>query len=320
MNVAFLDTVHPILKNKLEENGFHCKDCLTLTRDDILEGTLENINGIILRSRLQIDATILNTLPNLQWIARSGSGLENIDLIEAKKRNIQVYNSPEGNRDALGEHVLGMILMILHKLRSCDRSVHERVWAREKHRGTELSSKTVGILGYGEMGSSLALKLSGLGCKVIAYDKYKSDFSSDLVEEVSEAEFFQRSEIVSLHIPWTNETKNLVNSNWLSKFKHQFVFINSSRGAVVNTSDLLNALDSGQVSSIGLDVLEFEGRSLEGLDQIKDTESRATLTRLLTYPNVYLSPHVAGWTIESYIKLSAFLAQKILKDFSVKRT
>jgi len=316
MNVAFLDTVHPILKNKLEENGFHCKDYLTLSREDIVQGSLKDIDGIVLRSRLQIDAKVLHSLPNLKWIARSGSGLENIDLTEAEARDIHVYNSPEGNRDAVGEHVLGMILMILHKLRSCDITVHGRVWAREKHRGTELSSKTVGILGYGEMGSAFASKLIGLGCKVIAYDKYKKGFSSEFVEEVQEDEFFERSEIVSIHVPWTAETKHLVNSSWLSEFKKPIVLINSSRGAVVNTSDLLDAIDLGQVSAIGLDVLEFEGRSLEGLDQLTDADARSTLTRLLESPNAYLSPHVAGWTVESYIKLSTYLANKILKDFS----
>ena len=316
MTVAFLDTVHPILKNKLEENGFHCKDYLTLSREDIVQGSLKDIDGIVLRSRLQIDAKVLHSLPNLKWIARSGSGLENIDLTEAEARDIHVYNSPEGNRDAVGEHVLGMILMILHKLRSCDITVHGRVWAREKHRGTELSSKTVGILGYGEMGSAFASKLIGLGCKVIAYDKYKKGFSSEFVEEVQEDEFFERSEIVSIHVPWTAETKHLVNSSWLSKFKKPIVLINSSRGAVVNTSDLLDAIDLGQVSAIGLDVLEFEGRSLEGLDQLTDADARSTLTRLLESPNAYLSPHVAGWTVESYIKLSTYLANKILKDFS----
>ena len=316
MTVAFLDTVHPILKNKLEENGFHCKDYLTLSREDIIHGSLKDIDGIVLRSRLQIDAKVLHSLPNLKWIARSGSGMENIDLTEAEARDIHVYNSPEGNRDAVGEHVLGMILMILHKLRSCDITVHDRVWAREEHRGTELSSKTVGILGYGEMGSAFASKLKGLGCKVIAYDKYKKGFSSEFVEEVCEDEFFERSEIVSIHVPLTAETKHLVNSSWLSKFKKPIVLINSSRGAVVNTSYLLDAIDLGQVSAIGLDVLEFEGRSLEGLDQLTDADARSTLTRLLESPNAYLSPHVAGWTVESYIKLSTYLANKILKDFS----
>ena len=318
MRVAFLDTVHPILKNRLEENGFHCKDYLTLSRDDIIQGSLTDIDGIVLRSRLQIDVDILQSLPNLKWIARSGSGLENIDLIEAEARDINVYNSPEGNRDAVGEHVLGMILRILHKLRSCDRTVHDRVWAREEHRGAELGNKTVGILGYGEMGTSFASKLRGIGCKVIAYDKYKTGFHSEFVEEVCEKEFFEKSEIVSVHVSMTSETKNLVNSNWISKFKKPIILINSSRGAVVNTSDLLDALDVGKVSSIGLDVLEFESSSLEHLDKLNNVHSRSTLTRLLNHPNVYLSPHVAGWTTESYLKLSSFLANKILKDFSVK--
>lgn len=318
MKVAFLDTVHPILKSRLEDKGFKCKEYLLISREDILRGELKSIEGIVLRSRLQIDSEILKALPELKWIARSGSGLENIDLASAKSKGVKVFNSPEGNRDAVGEHVLGMILMILHKLRSGDRTVHERVWDREAHRGTELSSKTVGIIGYGVMGTAFASKLSGLGCKVIAYDKYKKGFSSDIVEEVTESDFFNRSDIVSVHVPWTSETKQLVNSNWLAKFKKTIVFVNSSRGAVVNTSDLLDALDLGQVSHIALDVIEFEGNSLEGLDKVKDKESRATLARLLASPNVFLSPHVAGWTKESYIKLSTYLADKILNNFQLK--
>jgi len=315
MRVAFLDTVHPILQTKLTENGFICFDKQKISRQEIIQGQLSGIEGIVLRSRLTIDSELLKCMPQLKWIARSGSGLENINLEEAKNMGVKVYNSPEGNRDAVGEHVLGMLLMILHKLRSCDRSVHDKVWDREKHRGTELSSKIVGIIGYGVMGTSFAAKLSGIGCQIIAYDKYKTGFNSDLVKEVSEKDFFEQSDIVSVHVPWTDETKGLINRNWLNKFSKPIIFINSSRGAVVNTNDLLDAMDDGKVKSIALDVLEFEGRSLEGLDSYKDSAAKNTLKRLLDAPNVHLSPHVAGWTIESYVKLSTYLADKILKDF-----
>jgi D-3-phosphoglycerate dehydrogenase len=316
MRVAFLDSVHPVLQSRLNKNGFKCEEILLISRKEILDGQLKDIQGLVLRSRLAIDAKLLDAIPQLKWIARSGSGLENIDLVEAKSRDIIVYNSPEGNSDAVGEHVLGMILMILHKLRSCDKSVHEKVWDREKHRGNELGSKTVGIIGYGVMGKALATKLSGISNEVIAYDKYKFGFSDEYVEEVTEEEFFRRSEIVSVHLPFTDETNGLIDSTWLSRFSKPVIFVNSSRGSIVKTKDLLDALDNGQVTSTALDVLEFEGKSLEGLTSMGETDSNKTLLRLLKSPNVYLSPHVAGWTTESYFKLSDFLADKILNDFS----
>ena len=316
MRVAILDTVHPVLKTRLIENGFECEEHLLLSREEIQQGQLKDIQGIVLRSRIRIDNQLLDAMPQLQWIARSGSGLENINLQAAKSRDIRVYNSPEGNSDAVGEHVLGMLLMIMHKLRSCDKSVHDKVWEREKHRGMELGSKTVGIIGYGVMGKALATKLRGIGCKIIAYDKYTSGFSDEYVTEVTEEAFFRRSEIVSVHLPLTDETNGLIDSTWLARFSHPFVFVNSSRGSVVVTKDLLDALDANQVTSIGLDVLEFEGRSLEGLTSMGTTDAQKTLSRLLESPNVYLSPHVAGWTTESYFKLSNFLADKILNDFS----
>jgi D-3-phosphoglycerate dehydrogenase len=316
MRVAFLDSVHPVLQSRLNKNGFKCEEILLISREEILDGQLKDIQGLVLRSRLAIDAKLLDAIPQLKWIARSGSGLENIDLVEAKSRDIIVYNSPEGNSDAVGEHVLGMILMILHKLRSCDKSVHEKVWDREKHRGNELGSKTVGIIGYGVMGKALATKLSGISSEVIAYDKYKFGFSDEYVEEVTEEEFFRRSEIVSVHLPFTDETNGLIDSTWLSRFSKPVIFVNSSRGSIVKTKDLLDALDNGQVTSTALDVLEFEGKSLEGLTSMGETDSNKTLLRLLKSPNVYLSPHVAGWTTESYFKLSDFLADKILNDFS----
>ena len=316
MRVAILDTVHPVLKTRLIENGFECEEHLLLSRTEIQQGKLRDIQGIVLRSRIRIDDQLLDAMPQLQWIARSGSGLENINLQAAKSRDIRVYNSPEGNSDAVGEHVLGMLLMIMHKLRSCDTSVHEKVWEREKHRGMELGSKTIGIIGYGVMGKALATKLRGIGCKIIAYDKYTSGFSDEYVTEVTEEEFFRRSEIVSVHLPLTDETNGLIDAAWIARFSNPFIFVNSARGPVVNTKDLLDALDANQVTSIALDVLEFEGRSLEGLTSIGTTDDEKTLKRLLESPNVYLSPHVAGWTTESYFKLSNYLADKILNDYS----
>ena len=180
MKVAFLDTVHGILQERLSANGYDCSELYSITREEILQGRLSDFSGIVIRSRLTIDARLLAALPSLKWIARSGSGLDNIDVEEAEARGVRVINSPEGNRDAVGEHALGMLLSIMHRIHQGNLSVKGGYWLRGEHRGEELGSKTVGIIGYGVMGSSFAEKLQGIGCKVIAYDKYKSGFSSDL--------------------------------------------------------------------------------------------------------------------------------------------
>ena len=310
MKVVFLDTVHGILQERLSANGYECSELYSISREEILQGRLSDFSGIVIRSRLKIDARLLAALPSLKWIARSGSGLDNIDLEEAEARGVRVINSPEGNRDALGEHALGMLLSLMHRIHQGNLSVKGRHWLREEHRGEELGSKTVGIIGYGVMGSSFAEKLQGIGCKVIAYDKYKSGFSSDLVEEVTEEEFFSRSEIVSVHVPWTSETKGMVDIQWFNRFTKPIIFINTSRGAVVKTADLLDAIDRGVVRYSALDVIEFEGNSLEGLEL--DEERKATLDRLLENDQILITPHVAGWSVESYYKLSSFLADKIL--------
>ncbi len=310
MKVAFLDTVHGILQERLSANGYECSELYSISRDEILQGKLSDFSGIVLRSRLTIDASLLAALPSLKWIARSGSGLENIDIEEAEDRGVRIINSPEGNKDSVGEHALGMLLSLMHRIHLGNLSVKSRNWLREEHRGEELVSKTIGIIGYGLMGNSFAEKLKGIGCKVIAYDKYKNGFSSDLVEEVTEKEFFSRSEVVSVHVPLTSETKEMVDSQWLNRFTNPIIFINTSRGAIVKTADLLDAMDRGIVKCSALDVIEFEGTSLEGLEL--DEQKKVTLERLLENDQILITPHVAGWSVESYYKLSSFLADKIL--------
>ena len=313
MLVAFIDTVHPILKERLTAAGMTCEDHFKVSREEIIAGALTHSEGLVIRSRITLDGDLFNALPNLKWIARSGSGLDNIDLKVAQKRGVEVVNSPEGNMDAVGEHALAMLLNILQKINKGNHSVHQREWLREEHRGEELGNKTVGIIGYGVMGSCFARKLSGIGCKVIAFDKYKSGFGSKNVEEVTEEQFFAESDIVSVHVPWTTETRGMVNDQWFSRFSHPIIFMNTSRGAVVQTSALLNALQSGKVRSAALDVIEFEGRSLEGLELSEDRAE--LLEKLLDHPEVTITPHVAGWTVESYKKLSSILADKVLLKF-----
>jgi D-3-phosphoglycerate dehydrogenase len=322
VHVWFLDTVHPALEQALREAGMICHDGTHLTREDMLAANTlaEPVHGLVLRSRLTLDAALLDALPDLQWVARSGSGLENIDVVHAERRGVVVHNSPEGNRVAVGEHTLGMLLSLLNHLRSGDASIRQRQWQREAHRGRELQSMTVGIYGYGHMGSAVAERLAGFGCRVMAYDKHRPLWGESPVverplphvEPVGLQVLQQEADIVSLHLPWTDETKGLVDDAWLSAWRKPLVLLNTSRGAIVQTAALLRALDDGKVVAAGLDVLEFEGRSLERLDGLADLEARQTFETLLQRGDVLLSPHVAGWTNESWIKLSTVLAAKIL--------
>ena len=323
-HVWFLDKVHPILEQELTSAGMTCHDGTTLSLREL--ETLashrpnEPIHGLVLRSRLMLGRETLASLPELKWVARSGSGLENIDVVAAKELGIAVHSSPEGNRDAVGEHTLGMLLNVLHRLRSADASIRQRRWEREEHRGVELKSLTVGIVGYGHMGSAFAEKLAGLGCRVLAYDKYKPGWGEnpvapppmEHVEPVGWTRFCGEVNVVSLHLPWTAETKGLVGDAWVRQFANPIVLINTSRGPIVQTKALLEGLASGRVSWACLDVLEYEGRSLEQLEGLESGERVTQFEQLIANPRVLLSPHVAGWTVESYQKLSTVLADKIL--------
>ncbi|MDA0940903.1 MAG: NAD(P)-dependent oxidoreductase [Bacteroidetes bacterium] len=321
-HVWFLDTVHPALKEALKTAGMTCHDATRLTRQELVHQAKNTppVDALVLRSRIRLDREVLDALPDLKWIARSGSGLENIDLDRAAKLGIAVHSSPEGNQDAVGEHVLGMLLSVLNKMRSGDASIRARRWEREAHRGRELKSLTVGIMGYGHMGSAVAERLAGFGCRVIAYDKYKEGWGESPfaapplphVHPVGWGAFCREADVVTLHLPWTEETKGLVDDAWLNGFEKPVILLNTARGPIVQTTALLRALDDGRVTDACLDVLEFEGRSLEGLDGLSDPDAREAFERLLAHPRVLLSPHVAGWTVESYVKLSTVLADKIL--------
>ena len=323
-HVWFLDVVHPALEEALRGAGMMCHDGTALSRDEWLNIATSRdnvpIHGIVLRSRLSIDAEMLDAMPTLKWIARSGSGLENIDLVEAQKRGVAVFNSPEGNRNAVAEHAVGMLLNVLHKIRSGDNSVRSKKWERERHRGSELNALTVGILGYGQMGSTFAQCLGGFGCKVIAYDKYREGWgeSPDCdrplphVQPVGLTSLMSRADVISLHLPLTDETDHLVNDAWIASIGHPVILINTSRGQIVDTQALLQGLQSGNIRFACLDVLEFEGKSLENLERFDNDEQQSSFEQLLEHPDVLLTPHVAGWTDQSYVKLSTVLAQKIL--------
>lgn len=307
--ILFIDSVHPILEERLIQMGFVCEHDYTSSKTNIKK-RISNYFGVVIRSRFTIDKLFLDKAINLKFIARSGAGLENIDVAYATQKNIRVFNSPEGNKDAVGEHAIGMLLMLFNQLKQGDAQVRQGIWNREANRGIELSGKTVGILGYGNMGEALAKKLIGFDCEVIAYDKYKKNYDSLLIDEVSLKELFERTDILSIHLPLSEETKHYVNTAFINNFKKNIYLINTARGNNVKTDDLIQALQSGKVLGACLDVLEFESKSFE----LAPTHHEA-FNYLKNAENVILSPHVAGWTVESYKKLSTFLADKIEREF-----
>lgn len=309
IRVLFLDIVHPILEEKLKENGFACDHNYSCTYEEALR-LIHNYQGLVIRSRIPVDANFIAAATSLKFIARSGAGLENIDLRAAASANIDVLNSPEGNMDAVGEHAIGMLLMLFNKLNFADLEVQNGEWNREKNRGIELADKTVGIIGFGFMGSAFAKKLSGFGCRILAYDKYKTRYAPDYVNEV-DLEYLQtNSNIISIHLPLSEETEYYVDEDFIDACTKPLYLINTARGKHVKTSALLQGLASKKVLGACLDVLEYEKKSFENLSFADLPDDFKTLASL---PQVVLSPHVAGWTTESYKKLSFYLAKKILE-------
>lgn len=302
--VLFIDTVHPILWEELENNGFHCIEAYDLSKEEV-KAKNSDVYGIVVRSRFKIDADFLDAFNELQFIARAGSGMENIDEEYAKSKGISCLNAPEGNRQAVAEHAIGMLLSLFNKLNVSDSEVRQYLWKREENRGLEIEGKTIGIIGYGNNGKAFAKVLQGFNCKVLAYDKYLSNFDDDYCTECSMENIFEKADILSLHIPLSKETHYLVNSSFLNQFKKPIYLINTSRGQCVNTSNLLNAIENGKVLGACLDVLEYEKTSFEKLEKSEDFQ------RLIQSKKVILSPHVAGWTKESQLKISKVLAEKI---------
>lgn len=308
--VIFIDSVHPVLFERLEAAGYQCEWKNDLSRTEIL-AILEQYEGAVIRSKFKFDKEVFEKAKQLKWIARSGAGMENIDQFTATQQGVKCFNSPEGNRDAVAEHALGMLLSLFNKLSIADQEVRVGAWNREKNRGIELKGKTVGILGYGYMGQAFAERLQGFGVRVIAYDKYKKNIGSQLVEEVSLNELFEQTDVLSIHLPLTEETTFMINHSFLHSFKNKIYLINTARGKNVNTQDLVAAIQEGKVQGACLDVLEYEQLSFEQLDE-KNTPPPFEF--LKQSKQVILSPHVAGWTVESYFKLSNTLADKIIEN------
>ncbi len=308
-NILFLDSVHPALKDELKKFGCHCELDDKSSKEEI-EKKIGDYDGIVIRSRIKIDAQLIDKATKLKFIARAGAGMENIDADYATKKKIKCINAPEGNRDAVGEHALGMLLSLMNNLNKADREVRKGKWLREENRGTELMFKTVGIIGYGNMGTAFARRLQSFSVMAFAYDKYKKNFGDDFIIEANMDAIFQEAEVVSLHVPLTKETEYLVNDEFIGRFHNPFYLINTSRGKVVNTEDLVKHLKSGKILGAALDVLEYESSSLEKLESRKIPEA---LKYLRESDKVIFSPHIAGWTFESNQRISLVLAEKIAK-------
>jgi D-3-phosphoglycerate dehydrogenase len=307
MKVYFIDTVHQALEEELSKNGFECID---VTKDELssLKVKLENADGIVIRSRFPMNELLLQFAPRLKFIARSGAGMENIDVPYCEKRNITLFNAPEGNRNAVAEHALGMLLSLMNKFQKGDKEVRQGMWDREGNRGEELDGKTIGIIGYGNNGRAFAKKLRGFDTEVLVYDKYLTNIDDNYVKQVNLETLYQKSDVISFHIPQNEETLFWVDDLFFEKISKPFYLLNLSRGKIVSIKALLNAIEVGKVKGAGLDVLEFEKASFESFDQEKAEDFKA----LVSNQKVLLTPHVGGWTKESYLKLSTVLGEKIL--------
>lgn len=307
MKIVIADIIHPVLENMLTLAGFDCVNCADST-DQRFRAALEMADGMVIRSRQVIDATFIDQFPKLKFIARVGAGLEHIDTKYALSKGVEILSSPEGNRQAVAEQALGMLLSLFNNLSKSNTEVRVGQWIRKANEGIELQGKTVGIVGVGNTGSAFARVISGFDTKVLGYDKYKDG----VPHEADIEQLFEEADVVSLHLPMTDETFELVNAEWLSRFKKPIYLINTARGSLIKMDDLLEALDTGRVLGACLDVLPYETKDLKmpAMDTLPDSAKR-----LFNHKKVLLSPHTAGLTVQSYEKLSSILAEKIIKRF-----
>ena len=309
MKILLLDKNHPLISEQLLEKNFILEEDFISSYEQVLE-KIDKYEGVIIRSRIPLDARLLEKGKNLKFIARVGAGMENIDVSKAQELGIKLINSPEGNRDAVAEHCLGMLLVLMNRLFISENEVKNNVWLREENRGEEIKGKIFGLVGYGNMGKALAKRLLGFGCEVIFYD-IKPNLSDGFAKQVSLEELQANADILSLHIPLNDKTHYIIDEKFISEMKKNFYFINTSRGKNVKTSALIEGIKSGKVKGACLDVLEYEKSSFENLELENDD-----LQYLLNSEKVIVTPHIAGWTHQSKIKLAQTIVDKILAEFS----
>lgn len=312
MKILHLDSNHPLMIQELNKLGYDNSEDFTSPKAEV-EAKLHEYDGLIIRSRFSIDKPFLDKATQLKFIGRVGAGLENIDVAYAKQKGIQLYNAPEGNRNAVSEHALGMLLNLFNKLRTAHDEVVSGQWRREENRGYELEGKTIGLIGYGNTGKAMAKKLSGFDCEVLCYD-ILDNLGDENARQVSLQELKSKADVISLHTPQTPQTLGMIDAEFINSVRQPFWFINTARGKSVVTDDLVMGLKSGQILGAGLDVLEYENTSFEDLFSAERQLPEA-FHYLTKADNVLLSPHVAGWTFESHIKLAQTIVDKITKDF-----
>jgi D-3-phosphoglycerate dehydrogenase len=304
MRVLIIDDVHPILENGLNELGFEVDYKPTISLDELVS-CINQYSGLVVRTKLNINQHVLSHSSKLQFIARAGAGLDNIDTTYCDANNIHYFNAGEANADAVGEHTLAMMLSLATKLQKADKEVRAKIWDRIGNTGLELKGKTIGIIGFGNTGKAVAKKLSGFDVKVIVYDKYLVNYGNEYAAAVNLETIQQQADILTFHVPLTQETENWVNSTWINQCKKQIVLLNLSRGKIINLEDVISALGTNKILAAGFDVMENEK-----LMTLNEGEKKR-FEQLIEMKNVVLSPHVGGWTEQSYIKIAEVLLQKI---------
>ncbi|MBC8110032.1 MAG: phosphoglycerate dehydrogenase [Verrucomicrobia bacterium] len=311
MKILIVDEMHPSLFAMLEERNWSYSYQPHITRPEIIS-QIADYQGLIIRSKTPLDKILLEAATQLQYIGRAGAGIEKIDIAETTRRNIQLFTAPEGNRDTVAEHAIAMLLCLLNKIHTADREVRQKIWLREANRGTELKGKTVGIIGYGNMGKAFAQRLQGFGCQILVFDKYKKNYADSGTKEVTMEEIFGQADVVSFHVPLTQETKTMIDSTYLDRFEKSIYLINTSRGEILVLKDLQRAIDNRKVAGACLDVLENEKMSSLTIEQ------EAVFEGLAASEKVLFTPHIAGWSHESYIRINEVLVDKIEKWLSSK--
>ena len=299
-----VDPIHESLFPMLRDIGWEADIFPSLTRSEI-RSKHEGYDGLIVRSKTIIDRDLLGEKPTIRFVGRAGAGLDNLDLRYLEEKKIKVIHAAEGNRDAVGEFTVGLLLSLMRFIPKADHEVKTKIWEREGNRGEEIKGKTVSIIGYGNMGQAFASRLAGFGCKILAYDKYKAGFATEFCQEVDMDRVFAETEILSLHIPLTTETRSMVNYDYLRHFKKDIILVNTARGEIIPLADLARALRQGKVRAAALDVLENEKLNEMTLIQ------QESFNYLRSKSNVIFTPHIAGWTVESHIKINVALVGKI---------